>query len=181
MRENYNDKQGLIELVDSLKQDDLIGIEIGSFAGESAKIFADTRHFKKLICIDIWRIEDHGFGNTYVNIADAEQAFDKVMAESDGKILKFKGTIDDFIASDMFKTVENKIDFVYIDALHTYEGCMHDIFQTMRVLKPSIAIAGHDFADFPEHIRGVKKAVIDYFVVPDATFCDTSWIKYLKT
>ena len=179
MRTEYSCK-GLSQLIDSLKKDKLIGVEIGSYAGESAKAFIDTGHIKTLICIDIWEIQDCGYGNTYNDIAVAEQRFDKMQAESNGKIIKFKGTIDDFIASDLYKQFTGKIDFVYIDALHTYDGCKHDILQTMEFLKPLAAIAGHDYADSPAYLAGVKKAVNEIFEKPDVTFCDSSWIKYLN-
>ena len=59
-----------------------------------------------------------------------------------------------------------------------YEAVKHDIEMTLEILKPSVAICGHDFADRPLRIRGVKKAVLEKIGQPDKTYVDTSWIKF---
>lgn len=155
-------------------------VEIGSFAGESAQVFIGTGQVDSIICVDIWRYENRGYNNSYPNITDAERRFDAMMAASGGRALKYKGDIDQFIASDLFQRFEGGVDLVYIDALHTYEGCMHDICRTMRFIKPRLAVSGHDYASNLPHVQGVKRAVDDFFGKPDMTFCDSSWIKFNK-
>jgi len=55
-----------------------------------------------------------------------EQKFDETIS-SFNNILKFKGKLKDFIESPLFKEYYAKIDLVYIDANHTYDGCKNDI------------------------------------------------------
>ena len=179
MREKQSDKQGLIDLVNSTRKSNLVMLEIGSFAGESAEIFINTGKVDKIICVDPWMFEDHGDGNSYSNIAWAEQVFDKVVSRHPDKMIKFKGILDTFLTSDLFKEYRGKIDLVYIDGLHTYEGCLHDIVRTMAVVRPNVAISGHDYATDVPHVQGVKRAVNDYFNYPHMTFVDTSWIRFL--
>lgn len=69
---------------------------------------------------------------------------------------------------------------VYIDGLHTYEGCSHDIAVCKESIRPRVAYAGHDYTDRIAHVVGVKKAVDEAFGAPDAVFCDNSWIKFVK-
>ena len=178
MRETVNDKRGLLDLVGSLGAKDLVMVEIGSFAGESAEIFVGSGLVKEVVCIDPWEFSDQGDGNSYSNIKDAERWFDARAAKAGGRIVKFKGTVDDFVQSKAFEERRGAVDLVYIDGLHTYEGCAHDIDVTMSVIKPRLAVSGHDYAsDFP-HVQGVKKAVNERFGAPDRTFCDSSWVKY---
>lgn len=179
MREKANDKQGLLDLVGSIGAKDLVIVEIGSFAGESAEIFTGSGLVKEVVCIDPWEFSDEGEGNSYHNIKDAERWFDARAAKAGGKIVKFKGTIDSFAQSEIFEERRGAIDLVYIDGLHTYEGCGHDIDMALSVLKPKLAVSGHDYACELPHVQGVKKAVNERLGPPDRTFCDSSWIKYL--
>ena len=72
------------------------------------------------------------------------------------------------------------VDIVYIDGMHTYDACRHDIEMCRNVIKPRLAISGHDYTDKIAHVIGVKKAVDEAFGAPDAVFCDNSWIKFIK-
>jgi len=143
-------------------------------------VFIKTGLIDKIICIDPWEFSNHGDGNSYSNIKYAEILFNMRASAFGGKIIKFKGTIDDFIKSPLFDEYHGKIDFVYIDGLHTYDGCLHDIDVVMSELRPALAISGHDYASDLPHVQGVKKAVNERFGAPDKTFCDSSWIKYNK-
>lgn len=178
MRGGEHMRQGLVDLVDKLAGNDLVMVEVGSYAGESAELFANTGKFKRIICIDPWISDPNGDNkNSYTGMEDVEVEFDK-MASNHPEIVKFKGTLDTFVTSELFKEVEGAVDFVYIDSDHTYAACKHDIETALEHLKPAQIIAGHDYADFPEHVRGVKQAVNEEFGSPDATFSDSSWCKF---
>jgi hypothetical protein len=64
-----------------------------------------------------------------------------------------------------------KVDLIYIDANHTFEGCRDDILTALK-LKPRW-ISGHDYADW---LLDVVHAVDGIFGRADATFSDGSWI-----
>lgn len=179
MREKTSDKQGLHDLIDSLSADNLFMVEAGSHAGESAEIFLSTGKVANIVCIDPWTtIVESEAGNTYTNMERVERLFDDRMRQYDGKFVKFKGTYDEYVKS--LTPDSARPDLVYIDAIHTYEACSADIKATLETVRPKLAIAGHDYADQPHHIIGVKKAVNEAFGKPDAVFCDTSWIKFLN-
>ena len=59
---------------------------------------------------------------------------------------------------------DNSLDFVFIDADHSYEGCKADIQAWLPKLKPGGLLSGHDY-DHPE-LPGVKQAV-DEFCTPE--------------
>ena len=54
---------------------------------------------------------------------------------------------------------DGSLDFVFIDADHSYEGCKADIEAWLPKVKPRGFIGGHDYdnAEFP--MFGVKRAV----------------------
>ena len=99
---------------------DICMLEVGSYAGESADIFASTGKVAKLFCIDPWQ---PGYDSRDIasssNFTEVEQAFDKVMEEHPTLMHKFKGTLQDFVKH----FPEMRPDAVYIDAEHTYEAC----------------------------------------------------------
>ena len=51
-------------------------VEIGSYMGESAVLFAQSGKFKKIVCVDPWTdIPGHG-DNAYFGMAEVEKTFD---------------------------------------------------------------------------------------------------------
>lgn len=144
--------------------------------GESAILFAQSGKFKKIICVDPWiDIPGHD-GNAYYGMNNVEKTFD-ANVKPYSQIVKFKGVIDDLVKTD---SLAGGVDVVYIDGMHTYEACRHDINVCRKVIKPRVAFAGHDYTDKIAHVVGVKKAVDEAFGKPDAVFCDNSWIKFNK-
>lgn len=57
------------------------------------------------------------------------------------------------------------LDFVYIDARHTYDGVMEDLDAWFPLVRPGGIIAGHDYNDghFAEGLHGVRSAVDQFF------------------
>ncbi len=158
MRGKDSSHQGLIDLCDALPPS-MTGLEIGSFAGESAEIFMASGKCVELYCVDIWtpaQAERH----------NAEARFDARHA-NDPRIRKCKGTLRDW-----FRAIP-PVDFAYIDADHDYVPVMRDIGQALLMLKPGGIIAGHDHGP---HCPGVERAVNEYFGKADRVFKDSSWM-----
>lgn len=66
-------------------------------------------------------------------------------------------------------------DFIFIDADHTYEGCLKDITDYFPLLKHGGIIAGHDYSHSKYE---VKKAVKAFFNEDFLTFDDAKSIWY---
>jgi len=159
-------KDGLNDLI-KLLPDNIVGIELGSYAGESAEIFCQSGKFKELHCFDIWN------GDYHVGTGEAEFDFIK---KKYPEIVKYKEYSNKIV--EIFKN--KHIDFIYIDAMHTYEAVKEDIKNSLIVLNNKGIIAGHDYIDTPRNpFGGVIKAVNENFK-PDYLFQDTSWIKILQ-
>lgn len=157
-------------------------VEVGVFKGESTRIFRDSGAFSKIYSVDPWdpNIDTQDGMNYHDVIEEAEKEFRETFKD-DKRIIPVKGTLQTFIQK--FKNV--KVDVVYIDAAHNYEDCKNDILNALNYVKPKIAICGHDYND-PEYSLemidqpGVRKAVEEIFGLPDRSFLDTSWVKWLN-
>ena len=166
-------RQGLLDFIATLP--DVKGmrmIEVGSYAGESAEMFAESGKFSEIVCIDPWQAGyDDADEASRSNMAAAEAAFDRVARRYPRIITKYKGTLAEFRKAHP----DFCADIVYIDACHTYEGCKADIVEALK-LEPKI-IAGHDYAHWCE---GVVRAVDEVLGKPQMRFQDGSWMFNLK-
>lgn len=176
-------RTALTELIEKLGQTDIVMVEIGSYAGESAELFLATGKVAKIYCVDPWLMfYDPDDGASYTNMAKAEALFDR-RHSADSRVVKVKGTIDTFVEKYV-KGCEGscKFDFVYIDGLHTYDGARHDIAMTLEHIKPQVALGGHDYSlrkdggGYP----GVVQAVNERVGAPDVNFADGSWLKFIN-
>ena len=178
-----NGKQGIADIIKCIKEKyndsrKLTMIEVGSYQGESMEAFIQTGCISKIICIDPWK---PGYDSKDIasssDMTEVEKSFDvrtkNLCSSSD--IVKFKGTLDDFIKSNEFIDVKDNIDLTYVDACHTYEGCKHDLLICKDIIHPKIAFAGHDYVSC---WNGVINAVNEMFGKPDKTFIDYSWLKF---
>jgi hypothetical protein len=87
-----------------------------------------------------------------------EENFDKNMKPFEGKYRKMFGGN----SFDRIKEFEDEsVDFMFIDANHTYEFVIRDIQAALPKMKPGGIIAGHDFNGAHP---GVVQAVIESFI-----------------
>jgi predicted O-methyltransferase YrrM len=154
---------------------DLVGIEIGSYAGESAEMFLASGAFKKLYCIDPWKDgydpADTTCGSDFYL---AEQAFDSRF-KNNPIIEKIKMTSDDAV----FQFEDESVDFIYIDGNHLYPYVKTDLSNYVPKVKIGGIISGHDYGG--PTTPGVTRAVNEFFKVPPIkTYKDYSWIHIKK-
>ncbi len=161
-----NMRKGLLDLVAFIHGErSTLGmtlIEVGTYKGDSAVIFAD--HFKRVTCIDAW--EDALFNVPGTTAKDAERVLDervRVLAN----VGKIKGR-----SLDVALDASLVADVVYVDASHDYASVRDDL----RAWKSHAQsyICGHDY--WPSRFPGVVKAVNEVLGKPFKIFCDTSWL-----
>ena len=168
---------GLTDLCNYISDDVETMIEIGSYQGYSTKVFVDNMlNLKSITCIDQWKNGyDDNDGASSSDMTAAEQHFDDYIYNRSDKVSKLKMS-----GNDGAKLVEDEsVDFVYIDACHTYEAVKEDIINFYPKVKKDGWIAGHDI-DWPSKedpkFPGVRKAVIELFGKEPKIFKDNSWI-----
>jgi hypothetical protein len=145
-------------------------VEIGSFMGESAEIFAKSFPKGKIYCIDPW-IEnfDEKDAASHADYKEVEQQFD-LRTKNYNNIVKIK---------NYSTNVSLDCDLVYIDGRHFYEGVKEDILHWLPLTKK--VISGHDYYNdeidkIQPHTAGVRKAVNEILGTPEKIFNDGSWV-----
>lgn len=178
MRPAGRPKNGLINFVRHVagERSDLVFVEIGSYSGESAEILLSSGLVSRLYCVDPWRggyaPGDYASGS---DMTAVEAEFDRRHA-ADGRVIKVKGTIDDFMRMYVAAgKLDRPVDVVYIDGNHLFVPCYHDIETAVFGIRPRLAVSGHDYDNVKT--RRVRLAVDMFFGHgPKKTFSDGSWV-----
>ena len=152
----------LFKIAKSLRENSVI-VEIGSFMGKSSCFIAEGIGLKKIqfFCIDPW--------NDHMKQKEAKGTFSEFLQNTEkyrSKIIVLRGFSYEIIKQ---WPSHRKIDFLWIDGDHSYEGVKKDIHDWIPLVKKDSFICFHDYRDAP----GVKKAV-DELVIDNK-------IKFVKT
>jgi hypothetical protein len=152
-------------------------VEVGSFAGESTKVFLEVG--LHVHAIDPWdnsardRLlegsRDHDSNHRWrFDMSDAERQFDELLSRFPDRLTKQKGY--DWQFADEY--APGSLDAVYLDAVHTYDDTLAAIGRWCPKIKAGGLLCGHDYADtFP----GVVQAVNEALNCPPRVFGDSSW------
>jgi predicted O-methyltransferase YrrM len=115
-------------------------VEIGSYIGESTEIFAQNYPNSIIYCVDPWQSGYDTNDLASMDMGGVEDEFDKRM-EKYNNVFKIKKTSIE--ASYDFEN--NYLDFIYIDANHTYESVVKDIEVWLPKIKKDGYIGFHDY------------------------------------
>ena len=174
MRRTPKMLKGLRDVCRSIHPDNRgLMVEIGSFMGESASVFAD--YFDHVICVDPLAPYDgdragKDLENNYQTVFDSLSIVRRV--KRNVSHLQLTG-------NQAAKLLHNAggIDFVYIDGMHTEDAVRNDLMRWHRIAR---YIGGHDYCD-DDRFQGVVKAVDEWHDshAKDTTlntFVDGSWL-----
>lgn len=150
--------QGLVELLDILDIRDAHAAEVGSYAGESARIMLNTGRVTHITCIDTWAGK----------FAEVEPHFDALAAEHPGRVRKVKAASP--AAANLFE--DGTFDLLYVDADHAYDAVKADLLAWWPKVRDGGVVAGHDYI---WKFKGVIKAVWELWWKPDIVTRDGSW------
>lgn len=129
----------------------LVGAEIGVYLGENSKSILDNLDVKQLYLIDPYETGLVGItdeGATEYILGNAK----RLLEEHSNKITWIRRSSEEAAAE-----IPNKLDFVYVDGDHTYEGAYKDFETYWPKIKKGGILGGHDFDN--EH---VARAATDY-------------------
>lgn len=132
----------------------LIGVELGVYQGVNAERILQTLDIKKLYLVDPYAdyVDSTGYKWTH-------QAKNEHIARE--RLKKYAPKIDFLImtSTEAKDAIKEELDFVYVDASHTYRHVKEDIENYYPKLKLGGVLAGHDFnAKF----LGVVRAVMEF-------------------
>lgn len=169
MRLNNPQEEGLYNLTEWLKPN-LIALEIGSYAGESADIFLSSGKVRVLFCVDPWL--EHYDSSDYAsesNMGLVESHFNERMQKYNN-FVKIKQKSEN--ASNMFPN--DFFDLIYIDGDHREEMFEKDVKLWLPKLKKDGWLSGHDLGHIP--IMNVLDR--NFKTRPNAAFKDGSWVYF---
>ncbi len=138
----------------------LIGAEVGVYKGENAVDILKYLPIKRLYLIDPYKNYPD-----YIETKDPaanQEELDNVRIEAFRRLSKFKDKIvwiNEF-SNTAYKKIPEKLDFIYIDANHSYESTKRDMKNYYTLLKKDSILAGHDI-DHPLY-PGVLFALTDF-------------------
>ena len=153
------------QIGDFLKYNKLngIGVELGSFKGDFANTILKNWN-GTLLMIDVWRElpnqEYDDMSNHREHIDAYSQAMDNIKGFEDRAfMLRMKG-------KDACSFIYDKyLDFIYIDANHTYEAVKEDIKLWYPKIKSGGLIMGHDY--LPDNFYEGKEKNQALYLFPD--------------
>jgi hypothetical protein len=142
------------------------GAEIGVFCGGMSAALLQ-RPDLDLLMVDSWEGDGKAYlsesGDWHAKLSrDEQNSFMKIASRA----VDFAGcraTIRRVRSRTQARSIGiERLDFVFIDADHSYQGCKADIVAWAPRIKPGGLLCGHDYdnPDFPEF--GVKRAVDEY-------------------
>jgi SAM-dependent methyltransferase len=145
--------------------------EVGTYRGDFAAVILRASRPRQLYLVDAWehRSEQEYEGASYGGYASAGQDGMDAMYES--VVERFRMAIDDgticvkrarsLEAAASF--AEQSLDWVYIDADHSYEAVKRDLEAYYRAVKPGGYLAGDDYGQEDRWFgQGVTRAVDEF-------------------
>lgn len=153
-------------LVDVLKEkyndDPIVGLEIGCAAGDTSEWL--LRSLPNLQWIGVDPYTDYVDWNTnyLINQESAYQNFaDRIVKKNPDRTKFYRMTSDDAVK----EILDESLDFVFIDGIHTYEQVKKDCISFFPKVKKGGLFSGHDFTT----IAAVNKAVLEFKDAVDPT------------
>ena len=127
-------------------------VELGSFCGNSSYYLAEAARStnSKLFCVDSFKV---GFdGQPQI---DSRSKWHQVMSNNMDVT-----TLLDMTTHDAGLEFNQEIDFIFIDADHTYEGLLLDLQDWLPKVKSDGLVLLHDFTNTA--CPGIKRAFDEY-------------------
>jgi predicted O-methyltransferase YrrM len=123
-----------------------VGIEVGTRVGRTLFHLMDNNPLLRMYSVD----------------KDISQFYSPAIREKyKDRLIVLEG-----LSEEQAKFIKEQVDFVFIDASHTYKNVVKDINAYSKLLKTSQGLLGHDINMYP-----VQDAIVDcgfkYLVGPD--------------
>jgi len=155
---------------------DSVGVEIGVWKGDSSEQFL-TRA-KQLHLVDPWSVEPYkgkefqAYLHRYRRVAgggteaDMQRHYDRVYEQVVKRFIGKPVAIHRCTSQEFFRFFpERSVDWVYVDGLHTYEGCLADLHGAWKIIRPGGVLLGDDYGNKDGVTRAVDAFAMDAEVV----------------
>lgn len=152
-----------------------VGAEIGVWRGDSSELFLKKTSPKLLYLVDPWSFSAFAANLTAEELQEHIKKYSVLTGSADPKdfdryydsvyyavVRRFQNNKNVRVCRSTsaiwFDTFDQKLDWIYIDGDHTYAGCLYDLTNCLKVMKPTGIIFGDDYGNKVE----VKQAVDDF-------------------
>ena len=186
----FGENPGTNETWKRIKKDS-IGVELGVWKGESSEKF--LRRTEHLHLVDPWSTiayEDsdefgdyQGYLDRYSMLVSSNnpKEFQKYYDDiASGVYDKFKDqsvTIHRCTTDEFFNYFNETVDWVYIDALHSFDGCLSDLRNSLKIIKPGGFIFGDDYGNKKGVIKAVNTFIAETGLILDNFYTNQFEIK----
>ncbi|MFA5703779.1 MAG: class I SAM-dependent methyltransferase [Advenella sp.] len=147
------------------KNRDIVGVELGVYQGKMSGYLLEALPNLTLYMVDRWSeyTEEERKTSTGRMPKDSQDVFDTAYAMSVSVAHKYgrRAVIVRASTEDALDYVPHSLDFVFIDADHSYDACRNDILNWRDCVKPGGILSGHDYGKMSH--PGVTKAVDEVF------------------
>lgn len=149
------------------------GAELGVSTGRFTMFLCGAMHDMEMTCVDLWNEQPNNTGEGAETFVGWDhdghyQTFKQVCADYfDGRVTIHR--MDTVAAAGLVE--DGSLDFIFIDADHTYEGCKRDIEAWTPKVRTGGMICGHDYnPKWPGVIRAVNESGMKFAVMPDSVW-----------
>lgn len=104
-------------------------LEIGSYEGQSALFFLKYFINSRITCVDIWQNQNQNYKN--IDFNNVEKNFDKNLEKYQERIIKFRGSSNDFFEKNEVKD----FDLIFVDGSHYMDDVYQDAINSFKNLK----------------------------------------------
>ena len=142
-------------------------VEVGSWKGRSSSYMAveilNSGKNIKFDCLDLFSLWPMHYEDFLENTKIVKHIINPVIGRSNEIVHTYKN---------------ESLDFVFIDAGHTYEDVIEDLTNWLPKVKIGGILAGHDYSpEYPyEHSIGVNKAIEEFFGKDKIEAREVCWI-----
>lgn len=147
---------------------EVIGVEVGVWVGDTAKRILEQRPLCRHVMVDPWikPEPESRYAKSPDGVAHQEQDYyDDCFLKTLQSVEPWKerAIIKRDVSLEAVKHFEDgSLDYAFIDAEHTYEGCLEDIKAWLPKVKKGGWIGGHDLDNLPR-FPGIRQAVEEVF------------------
>ncbi len=145
---------------------DITAIELGVMNGDFSNMILNILKPKTLYLVDPYEVNDDLYPDMEITTAySTEVDYINLLRKFAAQIYSKQIIINRKYSYEAVKNYEdNKFDFIYIDACHTYDCVKKDLNDWLPKLKKDGLMCGHDYFEI---FQGVIRAVDEFMVEND--------------
>lgn len=122
-------------------------LQIGAYTGDATVWMFEnflTHPHSALTDVDTWKGSEEAIHKSF-DWQDVEEVYNGKTSQyaQEGKLIKFRGTSDDFFSASNF--LHRQYDFIYVDGDHTAKAVLRDGMNALEVSAPGGIVAFDDY------------------------------------